>query len=71
MLREFSSLLLLFLDEVAQSGNISIQYLPELLATHHLYQGLLVGIGDLGELLEILKVFLLSLEVVSQALHVF
>ena len=61
MLREFSSLLLLFLDEVAQSGNICIQNLPELLATHHFYQGLLVSIGDLGGLLEVLEVFLLSL----------
>ena len=49
--------------------NVGIEYGPELLAAHHLDQGLLIGVRNLCRFLQVHEVLLLALELVSQVLH--
>ena len=70
MLRKISSLLLLLLDERSDDGDVCVKNRSKLLPADHFNQGLFVGLRHLSRLLQILEVFVLTLQVVSQILHV-
>lgn len=65
MLRKLASLFLLLLDERADCCDVGVKDGPELLAADHLDKGLLVCLRHLRRLLQVLEVFLLTVQVVT------